>query len=106
MQITVADVQKIVVKDGEMLVVFVNVDNMPRTQAEKIMQDSARFMRQAIPNQAVQIIVVPQNKYSFGIIDPTQATQLGINGPTTGTAVGGTSVDVGDPFDRAMKGLI
>lgn len=101
MQITVADIQKISVKDGETLVVFIDINNMPRPRAEKIMQDAARFMRQAIPNTAVQIIVVPQT-YSFGVIDPTQAAQ--VIGSAGGS--GATPIDPTDPFDRAMKGLI
>lgn len=98
MQITVADIQKIVVKDGETLVVFIDIDGRPRPQAEKMMQDAAKFMRQAIPNQAVQIIVVPQNKYTFGVINTS--------GASVGQVMGGAPVDPVDPFDRAMKGLI
>lgn len=101
MQITVADIQKISVKSGETLVVFIDISNMSRSTAQAMMQSAAKFMRAGIADQSIQILVVPQT-YSFGIIDPTQSNQIAshsIGGIGSGT---GTP---GDAFDRAMKGL-
>lgn len=114
MQITVADVQKINVQDGETLVVFVDVKGYQRTTAEKIMQDAARFMRAAIPNTQVGIIVVPEDRYSFGVISTGAAANAVVpvnqtigniaNTGNVGIATGG-STQADDAWDRAMKGL-
>jgi hypothetical protein len=119
MQITVADVQKINVQDGETLVVFVDIKGYPRTTAEKIMQDAARFMRGSIANQNVGIVVVPQDRYSFGVIAAQPINAPLNNGPipvnqtignitnsgNVGVAGSGAPSQSDDAWDRAMKGL-
>ena len=99
MQITVADIQKIDVKDGQTLVVFVDISNRTKTVADEMLKHAAQFMRKAIPNTSVQIIAVPQHLYSFGVIDPTGQAQV------VQQSMGGKPANAGDAFDRAMKGL-
>ncbi len=102
MQITVADVQKISLKDGETLVVFVDISNRPRPVAEQALKDAAMFMRKAITNQSVQVIAVPQGHYTFGVIGANGATNQAT--PTlTGKSTSSGTAD--DAWDRAMKGL-
>lgn len=105
MQLTVADIQRISVTDGETLAVFVDITNLPRTVAEQRMQDAAKFMRSAIPNTKIGIIVVPAHAYSFGVIN-SSASPTGQSlpvGKTLNSKSGST--DPSDAYDRAMKGL-
>lgn len=102
MQITVADIQKINVTDGQILVIFVDIDGKTVPDAKKLLHQSATFMRQSIPNLAIQIIVVPAGTYSFGVIDPTTGQTHPVPQQSLGSSTPGAS---GDAFDRAMKGL-
>lgn len=108
MQLTVADIQKINVTDGETLAVFVDIANVSPQIGQKMMQEAAKFMRNAISNPAIGIIVVPAHAYSFGVISATNSAALG---QPQSIAVGKTldsksgSADPQDAYDRAMKGL-
>lgn len=99
MQITVADIQKIDIKDGQTLVVFIDVHNLRNQIATQIIQDAGTFMRQVITNPNVNIIVVP-NEYSFGVIDSTIQPGQILNGKSNNK-----SLSPDDAFDHAMKGL-
>lgn len=107
--ITVADVQKISVKDGETLVVFVDVSGRPHASARQMLQEAAKFMRGAVPNPAVQVVAVPAGTYQFGVITSNSGmagtNSVPLPGPVGQIMNGGKSGNDTDAFDRAMKGL-
>jgi hypothetical protein len=97
MQIDIADLKRINIQPGEILVIEIDTGKMPPARVAQHLADVQRMARASLPDPNVKIWVVQKNNYTLSVVSANQVA--------AGGGVGNAPSDPLTDYDRAMKGL-